>query len=62
MKKLMKHMAVTLLAAFILITPCMPVYAESIFGYSSMELLTKNGEVFDFRAAAGQKLYGYDTL
>ena len=58
----MKHMAATLFAAFILITSSLPVYAEPIFGYSSMELLTKNGEVFDLRAAAGQKLYGYDTL
>lgn len=55
-------MAATLLAAFILITSCLPVYAEPITGYSSMELLVKNGETFDLRTAAGQKLYGYDTL
>lgn len=29
---------------------------------ASMTLITQNGEAFDFRAAAGQKLYGYDTL
>lgn len=58
----MKHMAATLLAALVLITSSLPVYAEPIMGYSSMELLVKNGNTFDLRAAADQKLYGYDTL
>ena len=65
-------LALTLLTISILSAPGSDVYAESmpgaagavqpIFAYSSMEVLAKNGEALDLRAAAGQNLYGYDTL
>lgn len=40
------------------------VRGEAIFGYSTMVPLTKAGSAvpFDLRTAAGQKLFGYDTL
>ena len=65
-------LALALLTISILPAPGFDVYAESmpgaagavqpIFAYSSMEVLAKNGEALDLRAAAGQNLYGYDTL
>ena len=71
-------LTLTLLTISILSAPGFDVYAESMpgaagavqprFAYSSMEVLAKNGdlakngEALDLRAAAGQSLYGYDTL
>ena len=62
LKTHIKHTASILLAAVLLITSGLTVYAEPMLGYESMTPLTKDGKVFDLRTAAGQKLYGYDTL
>lgn len=66
MKKKIRTTAAALAAAIILITSSVPVFAEPvtepITGYRTMTMLQKNGAAFDLRKAAGQKLYGYDTL
>ena len=61
-KNYMKHAAAILFAAVILLASVLTVYAEPILGYNSAVLLTKDGKAFDYREAAGQNLYEYDTL
>lgn len=56
------HVAAILLSVIILISSGFTAYAEPIFGYSSLTTLTKDGKEFNLREAAGQSLYGYDTL
>ncbi|MBR3330446.1 MAG: hypothetical protein IKG25_04435 [Mogibacterium sp.] len=61
-KPYIRHAAAILLAGVILLTSGFTAYAEPFLGYISAAPLTKNGKVFDLREAAGQSLYGYDTL
>ena len=61
-RKHIKRRASILLAAVILMTSGLTVYAEPIFSYNSITQLSKDGKVFDLREAAGQSLYSYDTL
>ncbi len=60
--RLKKHAAAILFAALILMTSGLTAFAEPILGYRSETLLTRDGKAFDLREAAGQSLYGYDTL
>ena len=61
-KTYIRHAAVILFMIVILLTSGLTAYAEPFLGYNSAAPLTKNGKVFDLREAAGQSLYGYDTL
>ena len=70
MKHVLAHLLVfALVVTSVLVVPTSDSYAASAVKKSkgdkrsaAMELISKDGAAFDYRVAAGESLYGYDTL
>lgn len=61
-KPRINNIFISLIATVMIILTAWQIPAEAFAQSEYLTPLTKNGAIFDFRAEAGQQLYGYDTL